>query len=60
MSPLNSLIIAEQIVNRLGDSNWFCQQYTMSREYYGIQDSLEMALEQQGLLETFYEAMKNV
>lgn len=57
MSPLNALIVAEKLVDNLGDPNWFREHYTLAREYYGILESLEMALERQGLLEAFHTVM---
>lgn len=60
MSPLNALIVAEKLVENLGDPNWFREHYTLSREYHGILESIEIALERQGLLEAFQEVMKNV
>jgi hypothetical protein len=45
MSPLNALIVAEKLVDNLGDPNWFREHYTLAREYHGVLDSVEMALE---------------
>lgn len=59
MSPLNALIVAEKLVDHLGDPNWFREHYTLAREYHGVLDSVEMALERQGLLEAFQEVMQN-
>jgi hypothetical protein len=59
MSPLNALIVAEKLVDNLGDPNWFREHYTLAREYHGVLDSVEMALERQGLLEAFREVMQN-
>lgn len=58
MSPLNALIVAEKLVDKLGDPNWFREQYTILRENYSIIDSVEMAVERQGLLELFKHMMK--
>jgi hypothetical protein len=59
MSPLNALIVAEKLVDKLGDPNWFREHYTLAREYHGVFESVEMALECQGLLEAFQEVMQN-
>ena len=58
MSPLNALIVAEKLVDKLGDPNWFREQYTILREYHSIIDSVEMAIENQGLLDLFKHMME--
>jgi hypothetical protein len=54
---MKALIVAESIVDKLGDANWFTEHYTMCREYFSIRTSVEMALEQQGLINIFNREM---
>ena len=59
MSTLHSLVVAEKIVEALGSYDMFREQYTRAREYHSVRESVEMALEQQGLLDLFNERMNH-
>jgi len=40
-------------VEKHGDINWFSEHYTLSREYNGINDSIEEAMRRQNLWYAF-------
>ena len=48
-----SLIDAEKLASDIGDLNWFKEQYTIARETNGILESIELALDAQGLLQEY-------
>lgn len=50
-----ALTLAEEIVDEHGDINWFCEHYTLCREFNTVKDSLEMALREQNLWDRFLE-----
>lgn len=56
-NPRLALEIAENLVEEMGDSNWFYEQYTLARQYFGIIESLKVALERQGLLEAYNKVL---
>lgn len=55
MTKFENLRVAETIVHEQGSFPMFQHQYTLARQYYDIETSIEMALEQQDLL-TVYRA----
>lgn len=44
---------AQAYVEEHGDIHWFNEQYTLSREYCGINDSIEEAMRRQNLWYVF-------
>jgi hypothetical protein len=56
---MNSLVLAERLVGALGSHDMFREQYTLARQYHSVRESVELALEQQGLLDLFLERIDN-
>jgi hypothetical protein len=49
---------AQVYIEEHGDINWFNEQYTLSRQYYGIIDSIEEAMRRQGLWYSFIDKVE--
>ena len=52
-STFQNLVRAQDLVRERGDEGWFCNDYSKLREYHNIQDSIEIALANQDLLEQY-------
>lgn len=56
MTRIQKLMIAEDLIQQFG-SNWMFQKsYTDARQFYDVETSLEMAMEQQDLLHQYQES----
>jgi len=49
---------AQVYIEEHGDINWFNEQYTLSRQYNGIIDSIEDAMRQQDLWHSFSDKVE--
>ena len=56
---MHSLVLAERLIAALGSYDMFREQYTLARQYHSVRESVELALEQQGLLDLFLERIDN-
>ena len=58
MTKFDLLGIAEDVVRAAGSYPMFQEQYTTARQFYDIETSVEMALEQQGLVDAWVKAVR--
>ncbi len=56
---MHSLVLAERLIEAFGSYDMFREQYTLARQYHSVRESVELALEQQGLLDLFHERIDN-
>jgi hypothetical protein len=56
MTKIQKLMVAEDLIRKLGSYWMFQKSYTDARQFYDIETSLEMALEQQDLLPQYLES----
>lgn len=50
MTRFEKLMLAEELVQEFGSHRMFQKSYTDARQFYDVETSLKMALEQQDLL----------
>ena len=55
MTKIEKLLIAESLIHESGSHWMFQRSYTDARQFYDVETSLEMALEQQNLLDQYLE-----
>lgn len=58
MNKIEKLKLAESIVSEMGSYSIFQRVYTNFRQLYDIETSIEMALQQQDLLEFYLVSQK--
>lgn len=58
MTKFEMLGLAEDVVHAAGSYSMFQEQYTTARQFYDVETSIEMALEQQGLVEAWVQAVR--
>ncbi len=56
MTKIQKLMIAEDLIHQFGSYWMFQKSYTDARQFYDVETSLEMALEQQDLLPQYLES----
>lgn len=56
MTRIEKLMIAEELIRQFGSHWMFQKSYTDARQFYDVETSLEMALEQQNLLSQYQES----
>jgi hypothetical protein len=56
---MHSLVLAERLIEAFGSYDMFREQYTLARQHHSVRESVELALEQQGLLDLFHERIDN-
>ena len=56
MTKIQKLMIAEDLIHQFGSYWMFQRSYTDARQFYDVETSLEMALEQQDLLPQYLES----
>lgn len=59
MNRIEKLKLAETIASEMGSYSIFQRSYTNYRQYYDIETSIEMSLQQQDLFELFIMSQKN-
>ena len=58
MSRSEKLCIAEDLVQHLGSHTMFLKSYLDARQFYDVETSIEMALEQQDLLPQYRQELE--
>lgn len=56
MTKFEKLMVAEELIRQFGSYWMFQKYYTDARQFYDVETSLEMALEQQDLLPQYLES----
>ena len=56
---MHSLVLAERLIEAFGSYDMFREQYTLARQHHSVRESVELALEQQRLLDLFHERIDN-
>lgn len=57
MTKFEKLIIAEELLQEQGSYTMFQKSYTDARQFYDVETSIELALEQQGLMSQYLSAL---